>query len=49
MKVNYNAQAIIANNKLKVNDNKLSESIGRLSTGLKIKNAKFWERDSRDS
>ena len=40
MKVNYNAQAIIANNKLKVNDNKLSESIGRLSTGLKIKNAK---------
>ncbi|MBR5969234.1 MAG: flagellin [Lachnospiraceae bacterium] len=40
MKVNYNAQAIIANNKLQVNDNKLSESIGRLSTGLKIKNAK---------
>lgn len=40
MKVNYNAQAIIANNKLQVNDKKLSESIGRLSTGLKIKNAK---------
>ena len=40
MKVNYNAQAIIANNKLKVNDNKLSNSIGRLSTGLKIKEAK---------
>ncbi|MBQ6734607.1 MAG: flagellin [Lachnospiraceae bacterium] len=40
MKVNYNAQAIIANNKLQINDNKLSESIGRLSTGLKIKNAK---------
>ena len=40
MKVNYNAQAIIANNKLKVNDNKLSHSIGKLSTGLKIKDAK---------
>ena len=40
MKINYNAQAIIANNKLKVNDNKLSNSIGRLSTGLKIKDAK---------
>ncbi|MBR0091852.1 MAG: flagellin [Lachnospiraceae bacterium] len=40
MKINYNAQAIIANNKLQINDNKLSESIGRLSTGLKIKNAK---------
>lgn len=40
MKINYNAQAIVANNKLKINDKKLSDSIRRLSSGLKIVQAK---------
>ena len=40
MQVNYNISAMIANNALTSNDNKLSESIERLSSGLKIANAK---------
>lgn len=40
MQVNYNISAMIANNALSTNDNKLSESIERLSSGLKIANAK---------
>ncbi|MBE5844778.1 MAG: hypothetical protein E7302_11535 [Butyrivibrio sp.] len=40
MQVNYNISAMIANNALASNDNKLAESIERLSTGLKIANAK---------
>ena len=40
MKINYNVSAIIANNALKVNDNKLTASLGRLSSGYKINNAK---------
>ncbi len=40
MQVNYNISAMIANNALATNDNKLAESIERLSTGLKIANAK---------
>lgn len=40
MKVNYNISAMISNNNLRINDNKLSESTGRLSTGLKINKAK---------
>lgn len=40
MQVNYNISAMIANNALVANDNKLSESIERLSSGLKIANAK---------
>ena len=40
MQVNYNISAMIANNALVSNDNRLSESIERLSSGLKIANAK---------
>ncbi len=40
MKVNYNISAMIANNALQKNDKLLSESLGRLSSGLKIANAK---------
>ena len=40
MQIRYNIQAMTANNQLKVNDKKLSESIGRLSSGLKINSAK---------
>ena len=40
MKVNYNVSAMIANNALQRNDNLLSESLERLSSGLKIANAK---------
>ncbi|SDB54825.1 flagellin [Butyrivibrio sp. INlla16] len=40
MQVNYNISAMIANNALVANDNKLAESIERLSSGLKIANAK---------
>ncbi len=40
MQVNYNISAMIANNALSSNDNKLAESIERLSSGLKIANAK---------
>ncbi|MBQ3796101.1 MAG: flagellin FliC3 [Butyrivibrio sp.] len=40
MKVNYNVSAMIANNALQKNDNLLSASLERLSSGLKIANAK---------
>ncbi len=40
MKINYNASAIIANNELKKNESILSKSLQRLSSGLKINNAK---------
>ncbi|WP_026651367.1 flagellin [Butyrivibrio proteoclasticus] len=40
MKVNYNVSAMIANNALQKNDNLLTESLERLSSGLKIANAK---------
>jgi flagellin len=40
MQVNYNISAMIANNALVSNDNKLAASIERLSSGLKIANAK---------
>ncbi len=40
MKVNYNVSAMIANNALQKNDTLLSESLKRLSSGLKIANAK---------
>lgn len=40
MKINFNASAVIANNALTRNDNRLSESLERLSSGLKIVNAK---------
>ncbi|MBR4669699.1 MAG: flagellin FliC3 [Butyrivibrio sp.] len=40
MKVNYNISAMIANNALQKNDKLLSESLERLSSGLKIANAK---------
>ncbi len=40
MKVNYNVSAMIANNALQKNDNLLSNSLERLSSGLKIANAK---------
>lgn len=40
MKVNYNVSAMIANNALLKNDTLLTESLERLSSGLKIANAK---------
>lgn len=40
MKVNYNISAMLANNSLKVNDNKLTASLQRLSSGYKINSAK---------
>ena len=40
MKINFNASAVIANNSLNRNDNRLAESLERLSSGLKIVNAK---------
>ena len=40
MKINYNVSALVANNSLKNADNRLTNSLQRLSTGLKIPNAK---------
>ena len=40
MKISFNASAVIANNSLTKNDNRLSQSLERLSSGLKIVNAK---------
>lgn len=40
MKINFNASAVIANNSLQRNDNRLQASLARLSSGLKIVNAK---------
>lgn len=40
MKINYNVSAIIANNQLKINDNRLTQSLQRLSSGYKINSAK---------
>ena len=40
MRINYNVSAMLANNTLSNNDNRLSKSIERLSSGLKINNAK---------
>ena len=40
MKVNYNVSAMLANNSLKQNDNKLTDSLARLSSGFKINAAK---------
>ena len=40
MKVNYNVSAMIAHNALQRNDTLLSESIERLSRGIKIASAK---------
>ena len=40
MKINFNSSAIIANNSLKLNDNKLTLSLQRLSSGYKINSAK---------
>lgn len=40
MRINYNVSAVIANNYLNKSDNKLQESMARLSSGLKIVNAK---------
>ncbi len=40
MKIAFNASAVLANNALYRNDDKLSDSLSRLSSGLKIVNAK---------
>jgi len=40
LKINYNVSAMIANNSLKLADNKLSTSLERLSSGYKINHAK---------
>ena len=40
MRINYNVSAMIANSALNTNDNAVSQSIERLSSGLKINHAK---------
>ena len=40
MRINYNVSAMLSNNALSDNDNLLAESLQRLSSGLKINNAK---------
>jgi len=40
MRINYNVSAVVANNYLNKSDNKLQASMARLSSGLKIVNAK---------
>lgn len=40
MRINYNVSAMLANNTLSANDSLLSQSLQRLSSGLKINNAK---------
>ena len=40
MKINYNAPAMRANNALNVSDKKVSKSLERLSSGLKVTAAK---------
>ena len=40
LKINYNVSAMIANNSLKMADNKLSASLERLSSGYKVNHAK---------
>lgn len=40
MKINFNVSAVIANNELKKNESVLEKSLQRLSSGLKINNAK---------
>ncbi|MBQ3789924.1 MAG: flagellin, partial [Lachnospiraceae bacterium] len=40
MRINYNVSAMIAQNELSNNDKKVNTSMGRLSSGLKIVNAK---------
>ena len=40
MRINYNISSILAKNALSNNDNRLSNSIQRLSSGLKINSAK---------
>ena len=40
MRINFNTSAVIANNALNRNDNRLQASLARLSSGLKIVNAK---------
>lgn len=40
MRISYNASAAVATNELNRNDNRLRESLARLSSGLKIVNAK---------
>lgn len=40
MRINYNVSAMLSNNALANNDNKLSKSLERLSSGLKINHAK---------
>ena len=40
MRVNYNVSAMLTNNALANNDNMLSQSLQRLSSGLKVTRAK---------
>lgn len=40
MRISFNASAVVANNSLTRNDNRLEESLARLSSGLKIVGAK---------
>ncbi len=40
MRINYNVSAMLSNNALSNNDNKLAKSLERLSSGLKINHAK---------
>lgn len=40
MRINYNVSAMLSNNALSTNDDLLSKSLERLSSGLKINHAK---------
>ncbi|MBQ9122448.1 MAG: flagellin FliC3, partial [Lachnospiraceae bacterium] len=40
MRINYNVSAMLANNSLEKNDSLLSQSLQRLSSGLKVNSAK---------
>lgn len=40
MRINYNVSAMISNNALRNSDNLLSQSLQRLSSGMKINSAK---------
>ena len=46
MRINYNVSAMIANNSLKNNDDLLSASLQRLSSGFKINGAKHGTEDN---
>lgn len=45
MRINYNVSAMLSNNALSTNDDLLSKSLERLSSGLKINHARIIRQD----